>query len=214
MAKNEFVKDVDYYLDEGFVIMTGVYLNKRGYCCGNKCRHCPYDAKSVKGTTLKSFDFVTTQSTCQKRVIVCEIYDAQGVLLARESNRCNPEGGTCHRLGLVQAKEGYDVNSSCNWTHAEINALAALPAGAQPHKAVVYGHTFFCSPCEQALRDVGVVLFEIAVDEREWWNSLTPFDQQELADKYFPDRMFGALAVDSDDIKEIYKNVKKDLTIQ
>jgi hypothetical protein len=43
-------KGVDYYMDPaGFRIMTEFYLAKRGYCCSNGCRHCPYSPKAVKG---------------------------------------------------------------------------------------------------------------------------------------------------------------------
>ncbi|MFT3949851.1 MAG: DUF5522 domain-containing protein [Agriterribacter sp.] len=27
--------------------MTTSYLQKRGYCCGNGCRHCPYEYINV-----------------------------------------------------------------------------------------------------------------------------------------------------------------------
>jgi hypothetical protein len=32
------------YLDPrtGMVVMTAVYLQARGFCCGAGCRHCPY----------------------------------------------------------------------------------------------------------------------------------------------------------------------------
>jgi len=34
----------DYYLDaSGRVVFTAHFLLKRGYCCGNGCRHCPYE---------------------------------------------------------------------------------------------------------------------------------------------------------------------------
>lgn len=34
----------DYYLDENNrFVFTEYYLLKRGYCCQNGCRHCPYD---------------------------------------------------------------------------------------------------------------------------------------------------------------------------
>ncbi len=36
------VEGVDYYFDEGLMVLTGHFLLKRGFCCGNKCRHCPY----------------------------------------------------------------------------------------------------------------------------------------------------------------------------
>ena len=33
---------MDYYLDDGFVVFTKEYHLKRGYCCKNGCKHCPY----------------------------------------------------------------------------------------------------------------------------------------------------------------------------
>ncbi len=32
----------DFYY-EGFLVFTAAYHRKRGTCCGNDCRHCPYD---------------------------------------------------------------------------------------------------------------------------------------------------------------------------
>lgn len=37
----------DYYLENGLLVFTAAYLLKRGYCCGNACRHCPYDYANV-----------------------------------------------------------------------------------------------------------------------------------------------------------------------
>ena len=33
---------LDYYIENGFLVMTEYYLKNRGYCCENGCRHCPY----------------------------------------------------------------------------------------------------------------------------------------------------------------------------
>jgi hypothetical protein len=35
----------DGYLDPatGLFVLTADFLARRGYCCGNGCRHCPYD---------------------------------------------------------------------------------------------------------------------------------------------------------------------------
>jgi hypothetical protein len=33
---------------EGYVVWTEAYHLKRGYCCGNGCRHCPYGHEAVK----------------------------------------------------------------------------------------------------------------------------------------------------------------------
>jgi hypothetical protein len=35
--------DEYYYSPEGYVVFTEKYLLKRGYCCKNGCRHCPYN---------------------------------------------------------------------------------------------------------------------------------------------------------------------------
>lgn len=101
-----------------------------------------------------------TRSTCQKRITVCVIYDRDGDVLSVESNRCDPEGGRCHRMGLIQTKGDYDTTSQCNWTHAEMMALKSLPEGSKPYCAVIYGHTFLCDPCEQSLKEAGVEIFE------------------------------------------------------
>lgn len=45
------IEDQDYYLDNGRIVFTSSYHIKRGHCCGNNCRHCPYTKPPVKGTT-------------------------------------------------------------------------------------------------------------------------------------------------------------------
>jgi hypothetical protein len=44
----ELIKGVDYYLsDEGLIVLTEKYHLDKGYCCGNGCRHCPYNYECV-----------------------------------------------------------------------------------------------------------------------------------------------------------------------
>lgn len=38
----KFVEGIDYYFEDGLMVLTEYFLKKRGYCCGNDCRHCPY----------------------------------------------------------------------------------------------------------------------------------------------------------------------------
>jgi len=33
----------DFYWDGPYVVFTAAYHRNRGFCCGNGCRHCPYD---------------------------------------------------------------------------------------------------------------------------------------------------------------------------
>ena len=40
---DKFVEGVDYYYENGLMILTAFFLSKRGYCCRNNCRNCPYN---------------------------------------------------------------------------------------------------------------------------------------------------------------------------
>jgi len=43
------IEGEDYYLnDQGLVVLTEKFLLNRGYCCGNGCRHCPYNYEKVR----------------------------------------------------------------------------------------------------------------------------------------------------------------------
>ncbi|MEB3300294.1 MAG: DUF5522 domain-containing protein [Candidatus Sericytochromatia bacterium] len=37
------VEGVDYVLESGLMVFTAGYLLRRGYCCRNGCRNCPWD---------------------------------------------------------------------------------------------------------------------------------------------------------------------------
>jgi hypothetical protein len=37
-----------YKNEEGLTVFTEEFLLSRGYCCGNGCRHCPYDYLNVR----------------------------------------------------------------------------------------------------------------------------------------------------------------------
>ncbi len=38
-----------YYSPEGYIIFTAKYLLKRGFCCKNGCKHCPYGFNKKTG---------------------------------------------------------------------------------------------------------------------------------------------------------------------
>lgn len=48
---NRLIEGEDYYLEDGYRVLTRSFLVKRGYCCANGCRHCPYWPKHTKGNT-------------------------------------------------------------------------------------------------------------------------------------------------------------------
>ena len=43
---------LDYYKNkDGNIVMTEDYHKKRGFCCGSKCLHCPYEPIYTKYST-------------------------------------------------------------------------------------------------------------------------------------------------------------------
>ena len=43
--KKALQNDDFYYSTDGFIVFTENYHLKRGYCCKNNCKHCPYNYK-------------------------------------------------------------------------------------------------------------------------------------------------------------------------
>jgi iron complex transport system substrate-binding protein len=42
LLKGNLTEGRDYYNETGLTVFTASYLQRRGYCCGSGCRHCPY----------------------------------------------------------------------------------------------------------------------------------------------------------------------------
>ena len=40
----KLIEGVDYYFEDGLMVLTESFLKNRGFCCGNGCRHCPYES--------------------------------------------------------------------------------------------------------------------------------------------------------------------------
>lgn len=47
-----YKEDIHYYMDGERVVFTALFHIQRGSCCGNGCRHCPYDPKHKKGRVV------------------------------------------------------------------------------------------------------------------------------------------------------------------
>lgn len=44
----QLVEGEDYYYnDQGYIVLTENFHLKKGYCCGNGCKHCPYEFVNV-----------------------------------------------------------------------------------------------------------------------------------------------------------------------
>lgn len=51
----QLVENEDYYLDAGLMVLTARYHLRRGYCCDQGCRHCPY-TEGPKDNSRKDVD--------------------------------------------------------------------------------------------------------------------------------------------------------------
>ncbi len=40
------------------MVFTALFHSKRGFCCGNKCKHCPYIPKYIKNTTTMDIEML------------------------------------------------------------------------------------------------------------------------------------------------------------
>jgi hypothetical protein len=54
-TKEKFTEGTDFYFENGLMVLTEHFLKKRGYCCGNDCRHCPYPKADGRESQKKSF---------------------------------------------------------------------------------------------------------------------------------------------------------------
>jgi len=50
-------KDIHYYMDGERVVFTALAHVQRGQCCGNGCRHCPYEPKYKKGNVVLAEEY-------------------------------------------------------------------------------------------------------------------------------------------------------------
>lgn len=44
---------VYYYMENGLIVFTEAYHLRKGYCCKNGCRHCPYGFKKKSDGKLE-----------------------------------------------------------------------------------------------------------------------------------------------------------------
>lgn len=94
---------------------------------------------------------------CRKQVVTCVITDERTGVSYEQTNLCRVGGDVCPRVEAGYGTgEGYEL---CGTTHAEIMALRyAHYKGATLEGATarIYGHTYVCQDCREALREAGI----------------------------------------------------------
>ncbi|MFM8740303.1 MAG: DUF5522 domain-containing protein [Cytophagales bacterium] len=54
-VKSNAHEQQDYYMENGLMVFTEHFHLRRGYCCKNKCRHCPYKTRTKNKSTVNSY---------------------------------------------------------------------------------------------------------------------------------------------------------------
>ncbi|MGE0132597.1 MAG: DUF5522 domain-containing protein [Blastocatellales bacterium] len=67
VTMNEPDESEDFYREGAFIVFTRLYHLKRGYCCGSRCRHCPYDPRWTSGTITVARDRQTQPSQNEQK---------------------------------------------------------------------------------------------------------------------------------------------------
>ena len=45
---SQWIEGIHYYINEdGLIVLTEKFHRERGYCCGNGCKHCPFEYENV-----------------------------------------------------------------------------------------------------------------------------------------------------------------------
>lgn len=98
---------------------------------------------------------------CLKQLTRCVIIRVDGRRY-EATNECAVGGlDTCPRVtASCPTGTGYEL---CGSTHAEANAAQLAEESSDvPGEAFLYGHTWLCKPCQDALTAVNVRTFHIA----------------------------------------------------
>lgn len=60
-SKLQLIEDIHYYTEGERIIFTSLFHIERGQCCGNGCRHCPYEPKHKKGAVNVQDKYLATK---------------------------------------------------------------------------------------------------------------------------------------------------------
>lgn len=89
MSKQNLIEGLDFYFENRdgikFKVFTAHYLSKRGFCCKNNCRHCPYGFKTDKGmqakqTSLEEFNSLVDKHYTSLRQYIVSSSDKKIIL--------------------------------------------------------------------------------------------------------------------------------------
>lgn len=82
------LSESDFYIENGLYVFTEQFLLRRGYCCKNNCRHCPYqidnECTTISKITYKGDQMAVSKNDLQElRRIATNTYDADKAFMHR-----------------------------------------------------------------------------------------------------------------------------------
>lgn len=160
-------REPDHYLDEqGRLVFTRAYHLKRGYCCGNGCRHCPYHHKNVP--PMKNKDAAPKEKKTDQPFFEA-VYE---VVRRIPRGRVTSYGAVAEATGtrLSARMVGWALNMSAS-------AKPRVPAHRVVNRlGILSGKHHFATPTlmQELLEQEGVkVVDDTVVDfERRFWKPL------------------------------------------
>lgn len=104
----------EFYFESGLMVLTASYHLRRGYCCGNNCRQCPYPKRVETVTTMKRYGFTLIELL----VVIAIIAIIAALLLpalsrAKESARRAECASNLRQLGLAAQMYWNDNDDQC-----------------------------------------------------------------------------------------------------
>jgi 2-iminoacetate synthase ThiH len=61
VKSRNYIEGVHYYKEGDRVVFTALFHLERGNCCGNGCKHCPYEPLHKHGNTVVQDKYLVTK---------------------------------------------------------------------------------------------------------------------------------------------------------
>ena len=98
----------DYYHEDDYIVFTKNYLQKNGKCCGNGCRHCPYDELKVSQASLCIQDTLSELSLINVKFTENDIKDIE-----RLNKMIDRESKVIYESASARRDRDYDTVKFC-----------------------------------------------------------------------------------------------------
>ena len=150
----------DFYRDgaTGAVVFTEGYHRRRGYCCGNGCRHCPFDHCAVPGKGGGLVATIAGQSAMMLALLIWLLAlmpQAGHADVVTEEFATDPFARGWQVVGDTNLCQWDAVhqNVAVTWDSSRSNSFLMLPLGTELTTADDFAFSFDLQLADAAVRD-------------------------------------------------------------